>query len=467
MGWMRRLRLLLGRTAWSRLYRSSSEFGLRTAKTTLAAVLSYVVAERLKTSPQPVLAPLTALLVVQLTLYETVEHGLERILSVVSGVLVALGVATFVGLTWWSLGALIAVSLVVGELVRLGPHLLEVPITAMLILAVSGAQEAAIGRVYETLIGAAGGVLVNVVIAPPLYIRPASEAIGELANRMAVFLRGLAEQLRSGWSREAAERWLDESRALARDVQRADQSVARAEQSARLNPRGAVAREAQPRLRTALTGLEHCYVSLRHLTRALYDHTCTVAGEDGVEAYEPEVREVLADILERAAEALGSVIVIACGAGPAEAARERVEARLSEMHRLRHRLSGLLLVDPHTDQGAWQQHGALLAAIDRVRVEVEAAVRPPRAPWRSRLGVERQRQAARLVIDAASQAAGELRPILPKVRLVHRSGWRLAPGGWTLRRPEKVGSAGAGGHGQHRRRPVREAVARWAGPRRM
>jgi hypothetical protein len=391
-------------------------------------------------------------------MYETVEHGLERVLSVVAGVLVALAVATFVGLTWWSLGAVIAVSFVVGELIRLGPYLLEVPITAMLVLAVGGAGTAALGRVYETLIGAAVGIFVNAVIAPPLHVRPASEAICKLADRMARFLRGLAAQLRSGWSPSAAEYWLNEARALAVEVQRADQSVARAEQSARLNPRGAIAREAQPRLRTALTGLEHCYVSLRHLARALYDHTCMAGGDDEAEAYSPEARAVLADILESAADALGSVVTIARGTGPADAARERVEESLSRLHRLRHRLSELLLVDPHTDQGAWQQHGALLAAIDRVRVEVEAAVRPPRAPWRSPLGVARQRQAVRRVMDAAAQAAVELRPMLPHARIGHGADRRRPPTGWVLRQRDH--DAGDG-----RRRLVRRAVARLPGLR--
>jgi uncharacterized membrane protein YgaE (UPF0421/DUF939 family) len=439
MGMTQGLRLRLQSRPTAELLRSGRDFGVRTAKITLAAVLSYVVAERLRTSPAPVLAPLTALLVVQLTMYETVEHGLERVLSVVSGVLVAFAVAHFVGLTWWSLGAVIAVSLVVGELVRLGPHLIEVPITAMLVLSVSGVEQAALGRVYETLVGAAIGILVNAVIAPPLYVRPASEAIGDLAYRMASFLRGLAAQLRAGWSRDAAERWLNEARALATEVQRADQQVARAEQSARLNPRGAIAREAQPRLRTTLTALEHCYVSLRHLTRALYDHTAMACGGDErraeaeAEAYGREARALLADVLEAAADALGNVVTIACGRGPAGAARERVEADLSRLHQLRHRLSAMLLVDPRTDQGAWQQHGALLAAIDRVRAEVESAVRPPRAPWRSPLGVERQRQAARRIMDAAAQAAGEFRPVRWNLRMLpnqraregHRRRWFL------------------------------------------
>ena len=64
--------------------------GWRTAKTTLAAVLSYVLAVwLLGDQVPPLLAPLTALLVAQLTIFETVKSGIERVGSVVAGVLVA------------------------------------------------------------------------------------------------------------------------------------------------------------------------------------------------------------------------------------------------------------------------------------------------------------------------------------------------------------------------------------------
>src|SRR3982750_5045778 len=95
--------------------------GLRTAKATFAAVLAYGAADLLNTSDAPILAALTALLVVQLTVYETVAQGVQRILSVLAGVLIALAIAAVVGLTWWSLGAVVAVALVIGLLLRLGP----------------------------------------------------------------------------------------------------------------------------------------------------------------------------------------------------------------------------------------------------------------------------------------------------------------------------------------------------------
>jgi hypothetical protein len=52
---------------------------------------------------------------------------------VLAGVVVAVGLATAVGLSWWSLGAVVAVTLVLGQILRLGPHTVEVPISAMLV----------------------------------------------------------------------------------------------------------------------------------------------------------------------------------------------------------------------------------------------------------------------------------------------------------------------------------------------
>jgi hypothetical protein len=391
------------------LLRRGRRPGLRTAKTTLAAVLSFVLAQQLGTSPQPVLAPLTALLVVQLTMYETVASGLQRVASVLAGVLIAVGVATYVGLTWWSLGGVVAASLVIGRLLRLGGQLLEVPISAMLVLAVGGAEGAALERVYETLIGAGVGVAVNAVIAAPLYVQPASDALGELAERMAAFLRRLAEQLGSGWSREAADRMLNEARRLGAEVAHADRTLTRAQDSARFNPRGAQAREAQPRLRTGLTGLEHTYLTIRNLCRSLLDRTYFVPSELAETVYDAQVRGVLAQVLEAAADAIAHVSAVTSGTEAQDAARSEVDRRLTELHRRRDLLAELLLEESSADRAVWQQHGALLTALDRMRIEVEAAVRPPEQVWRPPLVSERQRRALRRMVEAARRQRAERR----------------------------------------------------------
>ena len=123
-----------------------------------AAVAAYLVALLLLDDPRPVLAPLTALLIVQVTLVGTITDTARRILSVVAGVALAIVFSAFVGFSWWSLALLIAASIMEGQVLRLGPHLLEVPISAMLVLAVGGSEHAALDRVTATVVGAAVGL---------------------------------------------------------------------------------------------------------------------------------------------------------------------------------------------------------------------------------------------------------------------------------------------------------------------
>lgn len=384
-------------TRWGRIP------GLRTAKVTLAAVLAYGAADMLNTTTAPILAPLTAILVVQVTVYQTVAESLQRVLSVLAGVLIAVVLASVVGLTWWSLGTVVAVALVLGQILRLGPHASEVPISAMLVLAVGGsaAPLVATGRVYETLIGAVVGIVVNFAVAPPVHVSSAGTAVAGLAGRLSELLRALATQIRAGWSRQAAENWLATARGLSALVLAADRSMVRAEQSAVLNPRGSEVRLAQPRLRAAFTGIEYCTIVVRTLCREIFDRTFYLPPEMEAEVYSPDARSALADVLDAAATAMDGVAEVAAGTEPVETVRVRVAEHLDELHHRRDRLGRLLLVDPHADAAAWQQHGALLTAVDRLRVEIEAAVRPAAEPWRPPSLAEGPRRAARRVVEAA------------------------------------------------------------------
>ncbi len=106
---------------------------------TVTATFAYVLATLIPgTTDRPVLAPLTALLVLQASLYQTIRSGLKKVLSVTVGVLVAVGLAEFIGFSWWQLMLLIAAALLIGGVLRLGEDLLEVPISAMLIFSSAG-----------------------------------------------------------------------------------------------------------------------------------------------------------------------------------------------------------------------------------------------------------------------------------------------------------------------------------------
>ena len=166
-------------------------------------MLAYEPASRLlPNDPIPLLAPLTALLVAQLTIVQTVKSSLERVGSVVAGVVVALLLSKVGGRSAWSLAIVIFASLVVGQLLHLGEQQLEVPISAMVVLAVVGqarAADTAAGlRDLETLIGAVIGVAVSAMLGPPVYVQPAGDAIGALADDLAGLLAVMGEELTEG-----------------------------------------------------------------------------------------------------------------------------------------------------------------------------------------------------------------------------------------------------------------------------
>jgi hypothetical protein len=272
--------------------------GLRTAKTTLAAVISWELARRLTGSEAPVLAPLTALLVTQLTVVETVTEGLQRVGSVVVGVLLAVGLASLLGLQWWSIGLVVFASLAVGQVLRLGASRLEVPISALLVLVVGGQSGVARARVLETLIGAAVGVAVNVVVAPPVYVQSAGEAIFELAEAMARLLRDGGAELAAGWSGEEAYDRLQRARELDRPLGRARSALGRAEDSLRLNPRRRRVGDPSGDLRSALSALEHATILVRGLCRSLLDLDTGGRGPD------PALRAALGDLLTQTGDAV-------------------------------------------------------------------------------------------------------------------------------------------------------------------
>src|SRR5580704_2686770 len=156
------------------------------ARLTATAVFAYLLTWFLSGTARSVLAPLTAVLVVQATAYQTVRSAFQRVVSVTAGVLVALAFSAAVGLTWWSLGLIIVAALLLGSALKLGEHMLEVPISAMLILSVDTGA-AASGRIVDTLVGAAAGLVGGVLLSPER-TQPAEDAIGNVSRQMADLL---------------------------------------------------------------------------------------------------------------------------------------------------------------------------------------------------------------------------------------------------------------------------------------
>ena len=271
--WRRALRgelTRLRRDGWSSL--------LWSLRITVAATASYVVALLLFPGTQPLLAPLTAMLVVQVTPVSLLASGLDRVVAVVAGVSVAVAFSSVVPLHWWSLGLLIFAAITLGQVLRLRANLVEVAISGMLVLGVGalGAEAAASQRILETLVGAAVGIAANLLLPPKVASDDAGRAIDGLADDMSALLRRAADGLtglveRGEDSTSASRVWLDDARRITHDIPRVGAALMRAEESRRLNVRAVGTADVGPGLRQGLEALEHSAVSVRSTLRALVD----------------------------------------------------------------------------------------------------------------------------------------------------------------------------------------------------
>jgi hypothetical protein len=345
----------------------------RALRLSVAAVAAYGVALLIVADQRPVTAALTALLIVQVTLAGTLSDTLRRVLSVLAGVGIAIGVSASAGFTWWSLGALVVTAILVGQLLRLGTHLLEVPISAMLILAAGGAGSAATDRVIETLIGAAVAALLNLAVPPSTRTKTAGEAVEAFAARLADFLERISRALTEApLPPEQAFDWLRELREITGDTAQVDRVLAEAQQSRRFNPRAVGLMDPVPDLRSGLDALEHSGVALRTVIRSIAEGMRGViaGGADGagMSDAEVEVRRAIADLLARLGRcivAFGAVIRFG-DAGGEDLAQTLAAAREAHAH-----LAELLLIDLRETTALWQVHGSLLAAVERVLAELD------------------------------------------------------------------------------------------------
>ncbi len=350
------------------------------ARLTATAVFAYLLALQLPGgSSRSVLAPLTALLVVQATLFHTIGSAIRRVAAVTAGVLAAVAVAAYVPFSWWVLGLLIAGTLALGIVLRLRDEILEVPISAMLIFSVDS-HAAATSRITETLIGAAAGLAAGLLFAP-LRVQPAKDAVGELSRQMADLLAQMADGLAEVPDPRRAAEWLDRTRALRGEIERVDDALAQAEESVRLNPRRLRFGDPAAGLREGVDTLERAATDMRVLARSVADSARIDSDHSPVREAETRARlaAVIAE-LSAAVRAYGQLLEAdpvsadfspAAAAAAAEPITEALEDHLEEAHRQQDQLADLLSTDPADRPEGWQLRGEILAHVDRLRSELE------------------------------------------------------------------------------------------------
>jgi hypothetical protein len=370
-----------------------------------------------------VLAPLTALLVLQASFFQTIRSAVTKVAGVTAGVLTAVAVAAYVPFSWWVLGLLIAGTLALGMVLRLGSDSLEVPISAMLIFSVD-THAAATARISDTLVGTAAGLAAGLLFAR-VRTQPAREAVSDVTQQMSKLLGQMSAGLAEVPEPRRAAEWLEGTRALRGEIDRLDDALSQAEESIRLNPRRLLLPNPAAGLREGVDTLERAATDMRVLARSVVDSSRIDSDDSPVR--DDETRASLAAVLGELAGAVtaygqyleagavaasepdsqpaGQRLPLAAAArrplaavtrrpmGAGSAARmpiarvpaarvpaaDRLQEHLAEAHRRQDDLADLLRTDPDEQPDGWPLRGEILAHVDRLRSELE----PRRPPERS------------------------------------------------------------------------------------
>jgi predicted nucleic acid-binding Zn-ribbon protein len=317
----------------------------------------------------------------------------------------------------------------------------------MLIFSSVGTHAAATGRVIDTLVGAAAGLGGGLIFAGRPRVQPARSAVGHLAGQVAGLLDRMASDLtddeREGTALEGtasdgagddltgeAARWLAQARTLRDEIERVDDTLREAADSAKLNPRALVtpagtaqATETTVALHGGLEALEHAALTLRGLARSVLDSAGIATKESPVRDRCTRVR--LASVLAKLGEAIRTYgrLVQLTPAGD-ESLESELAAELEEAHGLQDQLADLL--KPRIGDGGepseWPLRGEILTHVDRLRTglsveAVDALAHVERSAARRRRARPRP-GSARAARSARSARSGTAeRRTLPQPRL--------------------------------------------------
>lgn len=317
---------------------------LQLLKTALAAVIAWVLARNVFGLPQPFLAPWAALLVVHATVFRSFSRGAMQVAATFVAVLLAATVGQLLGLDTWAVIVVLVVGMALGALPWMGADTTTIASTAMVVLTTGYGDGLLFSRLIDTAVGVGVGLVVNLMVWPPLHRRTTiasmdriDDAIGELLIDMGTTMSGRCDS-------DDIHRWIERTRNLDGDVDHAWAVVRQATESARLNPRRSAHELRDPQeWHSLLRRMEQAIAEIRSMARTL-DAQVVRSG-----TWPPDFAAPWASMLADA----GSAVADADAAG-LRAVHERLRALVEEVSTL----------DVLSEQ--WPVHGALIVNLRNI-----------------------------------------------------------------------------------------------------
>lgn len=291
-------------------------------QTAVAAGLSWLLAVDVFGFTDPFFAPIAAAIALGITHGRRNRRTLEMVVGVAVGIAVGDLLILWVGTGAWQLGLVVGLAMVAATLLsRSGLLATQAAVSASLVATLQPPTEGLVPyRFFHALLGGAVAVVVAQVLLPLDPVRIARQAAAPVFDRLQAVLRDNARALADG-DLDRAVRALDAARAIDPQVRQLHETLATAQETARMAPTRRGGRRQIDSYELAATQVD---LAVRN-TRVLARGTVALLRLDDDD--HPEVRAALGEAVDELAEGVGAVgEQLLGGAEPDETRRRATQA---------------------------------------------------------------------------------------------------------------------------------------------
>jgi len=308
---------------------------LLAGKTALAVGIAWLVAPFVPgvADDYPYYAPLGALISMTPTLMGSVRVGLQTLVGLAVGIVLAGAVILFASPNVVTIALVVGIGVLVSGLRWLRESGGYAPVAALFVLIVGGgdAESYSVGYIVQMGVGIAVGLVVNFTIFPPLRVNAAVSGIRDFRTLLATHLDEMAEALVDTWPPKN-EDWAQRSDTLRETADAVRDALRDAEETGKGNPRA--------RLHQRDLGSDYADLyDLESITFHVRDMTDVIAGAIWERSFSAELPADLRGPLSDAMRAMGAVLEsrnagddVDAAVATADTALEEALARLDEQH---------------------------------------------------------------------------------------------------------------------------------------
>ncbi|GAA4107355.1 FUSC family protein [Enteractinococcus coprophilus] len=256
---------------------------LLAVKAVIAATSAWALSVGVLGTDVAFMAPWTALLTVHATVHRSLSRGAQTAISTAVGMGLAFVIMHFLGVNIWTFALALFIGLMGARLSWIRDEGVAIATTAIFIFTSDDPMFA--DRFIELVLGVSVGIVVNMLVLPPLRDRQAARYVDSINRRMGAVLVDMAEEFSETWGMERADAWMEETESMSDELNSAWRMVKLARESRRENPRRLLRRKFYDKdhdidYDQVLSHIDEGISHLRNLTRTMREATWAINSWD-------------------------------------------------------------------------------------------------------------------------------------------------------------------------------------------